>query len=363
MSASIRSKKRLLFNSPSERYAKRHVVRKSPTPRRSPKKTMNPADMFRVISPSVSPKSSKSVSPKSSKSVSARRSAKDLPDIFHTEKGTLCDWTPNVELFGKGASGTVYKTNDCKECQFMPVGGNDIIFKIETSKNCDVGLADMVAVNNIAAVKGFAPMIHEYKVCGTRNCRLYMDYIPGTTLTRILKADNENLIIHVFDLLFKSLSKLHRILPHGHGDMNFQNVLYVPGGVNGKYNEIVFIDFTVSYVDYRSRHYILDYLQMLYYINVMHLDPGVHIMLTDKTLIYMFEILDASRANNSQTFKDIREDLVPVYINEYTELHAADASGMSDTEILKLEDRVYLKWKSLEGYITNTLLRIAFGIQ
>lgn len=344
----FRSGKRLLFNSPaskqkSAKRTSRFSLRKSPPP-----KTMNPADMFRVSSPS----------PVAADSL--------LADLYSSppkqNQLTLCDWTPNVALFGKGASGTVYKTSVCKECQFMPKNGTDIIFKIETSKDCDIGLAKVVAVNNVAASRGLSPMIYEYSACAPRNCRLYMDYVPGQTLTKIFQSGDDFLIVHVTERLFLGVLALHQILPHGHGDLNFQNVLYVPGGgKNGTYNDIVFIDFTVNYVDYDSRHYVLDYLQMLYYITMMRLEAGLHIMLFDKVLEQIFSIAEQNKSNNNQLFSDIRTEILPVYAQEYHALHAAD-NNLSETEIIKLEDYIYLKWKNLKGYAERVLLKIAFGI-
>lgn len=193
-----------------------------------------------------------------------RRKAKYIAPV--TDKA-ICDWVPNRKKFSKGANGSLYRTTECKECEFMPKGGQEIVFKIEKKPDCKYFLAEAVRMNNMAAAHGLAPMIYEYSVCQkSGQCRMYMDYIPGDTLGDVLRSGHTSLMLPGIQSMFDRLQGLHRVLPHGHGDLHYDNIMYTPD------SPVMFIDISTGYAKYKKRHFVSDYAQLLYYTWFKYLD-------------------------------------------------------------------------------------------
>jgi len=284
---------------------------------------------------------------------SPRRSARQLEK---RQAGRICKWrqASGQKPFGQGANGVVYKTNVCAECNVMPADGRDIIFKIETSSDCGKSVSSSVAINNKAAVRGMAPFVYEHTVC-QKSCRLYMDYVPGVTMAIVLKQMPVRDAMSVIDKMFKQIKRLHKILPHGHGDLSFQNIMYTNGhpGVQ----DIMFIDFTTANGVYSTRDSILDYLQLLYYAISYKIRTELYVYLMDRILRTVINTVLKSKT----VHKDITERITKRFVDTLAELDRADALG--DPAITKkTENAVAHKWLNMGFSVQQDLLRIAFYI-
>jgi len=136
------------------------------------------------------------------------------------------------------------------------------ILKIEKDlAKCTRNMTLAVSINNAAADIGLAPRIYNSSVC-SNECRLYMEYIPSESMFDVMnKGRLTESILHV---VFGELRKLYTVAPHGHGDLNFGNVL-----LSGQTSSlrVYFIDFTTYYGVYSKRDPVMDLWQMLYYAN------------------------------------------------------------------------------------------------
>lgn len=153
-------------------------------------------------------------------------------------------------MLSSGKNGTVHR-----------IPGTYRVLKIDFDrKKCSKNGVATKNVNNIAADAGLAPRIYSW-VTRSDGCHIEMDYTPGTNLYRLIHKGL--LTSAVLNKVFLAIKKLHQHLEHGHGDMNFGNIL-----VTGKGDtKISFVDFTLSYGNYNTRDSVLDYWQMLFYAN------------------------------------------------------------------------------------------------
>lgn len=189
----------------------------------------------------------------------------------------VCKWHPRgMKPLGAGAYGVVYKVCSCPTCDDCKV------YKIEKDHDCGKYLEQMILNNNAVADAGMAPRIIDHNICNGQ-CKYTMEFVDGKQLWDVLRtpvapgglAERTAFI----DYLFENVEKMHRILPHGHGDLSPANMMYT------KTNQVTFIDFAVNFCDYNERHFVFDYCQLLWYlIGDVNINPQLYEYIIRKLL-------------------------------------------------------------------------------
>lgn len=163
---------------------------------------------------------------------------------------------------------------------------------------------------------GLAPEICKTFICSGEVylCVTIMDYIPGSTAEKLFMTNR--MTKDMVDILFERIDELHQHAVHGHGDLNFGNMIYS--------NEIwMFIDYDYKVVvsdeppwnDYFSIMTSLDKL--------IPKDADSHISFKIKNYIYdkIFERYQeySLDMNVSKQYPTLIPELIKLY-NEYINL-------------------------------------------
>jgi len=216
-------------------------------------------------------------------STSAGRMANKAINMFHTistktqEHENVCKWHPKgMKPLGAGAYGVVYKVCSCPTCDDCKV------YKIEKDHECGDYLEEMIRNNNAVADAGMAPRIIDHNICNGE-CKYTMEFVNGKQLWDVLResvAEGDIAKRTAFiDYLFENISRMHKILPHGHGDLSPANIMYT------NTNQVRFIDFAVNFCDYNERHFVFDYCQLLWYlIGDVNINAQLYVYIVTKLL-------------------------------------------------------------------------------
>jgi serine/threonine protein kinase len=151
-----------------------------------------------------------------------KKSFENLCQLYKDNKLTVEDYK-----LGEGTFGAVYRY-----CAILSKDGKRICdYAIKIHRNCDSRqynrIMDSIRVNNKLHAKSLAPKIYGAKKCG-RVCVSLMEYVPGKTLYDIIVSQKFD--INEAKRYVEAIRSIHKILPHGHGDVSPTNLIYSDNG-------------------------------------------------------------------------------------------------------------------------------------